>query len=272
MALQAPPDQLEVAGWAEALTVYRETAGRTGTPARPGTPARSGRRARPERPVRTRSRRPGWIPVPLGTRFAAAGAAAIALLGGGVAASYADSLPGVLQNFAHETLGAPGSQARPTPDASGRPVGPSVTGSATYGLCNAYLHAEAHGSASQQAVAFRNLEHAAGGADKVAMFCASVPHPGSASPASPPGRRVGQTRSTSGPGHHGKPTAPPGKPTAAPGRPTTPPGKPTATPGSGNGKGQGTGNASASAKASTNGKGNGGGTSTGNANGNRSGN
>ena len=267
MALQAPPDQLEVAGWAEALTVYREIAGRTGTPARPGTPVRSGR------PARTRSRRPRLIPVPLGTRFAAAGAAAIAVLGGGVAASYAGSLPGILQNFAHETLGAPaagGSQAGPTSDGSGGPVGPSVTGSAAYGLCNAYQHAEAHGTASQQAVAFRNLEQAAGGPGKVAAFCASVPHPGPASPASPPGRRVGQTRSTSVPGHHGKPSTMPGKPTSPPGKPTATPTKPTTTPG--NGKGQGSGTASASAQASTNGKGNGGGTSTGNANGNRSGN
>ena len=216
----------------------------------------------------------------LGTRFAAAGAAAIAVLGGGVAASYAGSLPGALQNFAHETLGAPAageSRAGPTPDASGRPVGPSVTGSAAYGLCNAYQHAEAHGTASQQAVAFRNLVNAAGGPDKVATFCASVPHPGPASPASPPGRRVGQTGSASAPGHHGKPTTPPGKPTATPGKPTAPAGKPTAPPGKptttpGNGKGQGNGTASASAKASVNGKGNGGGTSTGNANGNGSGN
>ena len=231
MALQAPPDQREVAGWGEALTVYREMASRPGTSAR----------LRPWRPARPASL--------LSARLAAAaGAAAIAVLGGGTAAAYTGSLPGALQKIAHEAIAAPDvrdSPATPTVPGSAHPAGPSVRGAAAYGLCNAYQHAEAHGAANQRAVAFRNLVYAAGGADKVAAYCASVSHPG---PTSPPGRRVGQMSSSANPGHGRKPTAPPGKPTAPPGKPTTPPGKPTARrasrppAGSGNGNGGGNGN------------------------------
>lgn len=232
-ALQAPPDQREVAGWGEALTVYRQMAGRPGTPGRP----------RPQR-------RPGLFASLLCARVAAAaGAVAVAALGSGVAAAYTGSLPAALQRIAHEALAAPGARvAVPTAEGSGHPAGPSVTGAAAYGLCNAYQH----GTASQRAVAFHDLVRAAGGADKVAAYCASVPHPG---PATAPGRRVGQTSSSANPGHGRKPTAPPGKPTKPPGKPSTPPGKPTASPGNGNGHGNGNGGG--------NGPGNGGGNGNG---------
>jgi hypothetical protein len=224
VALQAPPDRQEVAGWGQALTVYREIAGRPGMPARP------------------RSRRPRLIAAPLGARLAAAaGAAAIAVLGGGVAAAYTGSLPGALQKIAHEAIAAPAvhkSSATPTPQSSGHPAGPSVTSAAAYGLCNAYQNAEKHGNASQQSVAFRNLVNAAGGADRVAAYCASVPHPGATSP---PGRRVGQAVSPTDASHSRKPTTPPGKPTTPPGKPTTSPGKPTTSPGNGGGNGNGNG-------------------------------
>lgn len=213
VALQAPPDRQEVAGWGQALTVYREIAGRPGMPGRP------------------RSRRPRLIAPPLGARFAAAaGAAVIAVLGGGVAAAYTGSLPGALQKIAHEAIAAPGvreGSAAPTPPSSGHPAGPSVTGAAVYGLCNAYQHAEEHGNASQRSVAFRHLVNAAGGADQVAAYCASVPHSGATSP---PGRLVGQTVSPTDASHDQKPTTPPGKPTTPPGKPTKPPGKPTTPP------------------------------------------
>ena len=220
-ALQAPPDRREVAGWGQALTVYREIAGQPGLPGRP------------------RSRRLRLIAPPLGTRFAAAaGAAVIAVLGGGVAAAYTGSLPGALQKIAHEAIAAPGvreGSAAPTPQSTGLPVRPSITGAAAYGLCNAYQHAEKHGNASQRSVAFRNLVNAAGGADQVAAYCASVPHPGDTSP---PGRRVGQTVSPTDTRHGRKPTTPPGKPTAPPGKPTTSPGNKG---GNGNGNGNGPG-------------------------------
>ena len=211
VALQAPPDRREVAGWGEALTVYREMAGWPGTPGRP------------------RSRRPRSIASLLSARVAAAaGAAAIAAFGGGVAAAYTGSLPASLQKFAHAAFAAPDvhdSMARPTPEGTGHQVVPSVQDSAAYGLCNAYQHA----NASQRATAFRNLVNAAGGAGQVAAYCASVPHPGN-SGTSPPGRRVGQTASPTGTKHGQKPTAPPGKPTSTPGH------------GNGNGNGNGGGN------------------------------
>ena len=226
VALQAPPDRREVAGWGQALTVYREAAGQ---PVMPGRP---------------RSRRRLIAPRP-GARFAAAaGAAVIAVLGGGAAAAYTGSLPAALQRIAHQAIAAPGVRERsaaPTPRSSGRPAGPSITGAAAYGLCNAYRHAEEHGNANQQSVAFRNLVNAAGGAGQVAAYCASVPQPGASSP---PGRRVGQTISPTGASHGRKPTTPPGKPTTPPGKPTAPPGKPTASPGNGNGNGNGPGNQS----------------------------
>ena len=219
MALQAPPDRRELAGWEAALTVYREVAGHLETPGRP-------------RSRRPRSRRPRSIASLLSARVAAAaGAAAIAVLGGGAAAAYTGSLPASLQKFAHGAFAAPDvhdSTAWPSPEGTGHQVGPSVRDSAAYGLCNAYQHA----NASQRAAAFRNLVNAAGGADKVAAYCASVPHPGTSSP---PGRRVGQTASPTDTNHGRRPTAPPGKPTA-------PPGKPTTTPGNGNGGGNGNGN------------------------------
>jgi hypothetical protein len=199
-------------------------------------------------PGRPRSRRPRLIAAPLGARLAAAaGAAVIAVLGGGVAAAYTGSLPGALQKIAHEAIAAPGvreSSAAPTPQSSVHPAGPSVTGAAAYGLCNAYQDAEKHGNASQRSVAFRNLVNAAGGADQVAAYCASVPHPGATSQ---PGRRVGQTASPTDASHGRKPTTPPGKPTTSPGKPTTSPGKPTTPPGKpttspGNGGGNGNGN------------------------------
>ncbi|HLK77964.1 MAG TPA: hypothetical protein VKU77_30495 [Streptosporangiaceae bacterium] len=192
-ALQAPPDQREVAGWGEALTVYRDTAGRPGTHGRP------------------RTRRPRGVAAPLGTRLAAAAAAAaIAVLGGGAAAAYTGSLPSSLQKIAHEAIAAPRartSPAMPTAKGTPRPLGPSVTGNAAGGLCNAYQHAAEHGNASQRAVAFRNLVNAAGGADRVAAYCAAVQ---ASATASSPGRRVGQSASPAGTDHGRKPTTAPG--------------------------------------------------------------
>jgi len=220
VALQAPPDRREVAGWGEALTVYRETAGRPGTPGRP------------------RSRRPRPIASLLSARVAAAaGAAAIAVFGGGIAAAYTGSLPASLQKFAHGAFAAPGvhdSTAWPSPEGTGHQVVPSVRDSAAYGLCNAYQHA----NASQRAAAFRNLVNAAGGAGKVAAYCASIPHPGNPG-TSPPGRRVGQTASPADTKHGQKPTAPPGKPTTTPGN------------GNGNGNGNGGGNGSGNGHGNT---------------------
>jgi hypothetical protein len=217
-ALKAPADQREVAGWGQALIAYREVA------------------AGPEAASRSRWRR--RIAAPLGTKLAAvAGVAVVAVLGGGVAAAYTGNLPVTLQRVAHDTIAAPGvpvTRAAPTPGGPVHPVypvGPRATGSAAYGLCQAYQHAKEHGNASQRAVAFRNLVNAAGGSGQVAAYCAAVQHPGAANP---PGRRVGQPGATpTHPSHHGKPTT---APTTAPSH------------GNGNGNGGGNGNGNGNGK------------------------
>ena len=237
LALQSPPDRREIAAWGQALTEYREVAGRAAMTARPRTRHRAGT-----------GRRRGFAAA-LGARLvAAAGATALATLGAGVAAAYTGVLPASLQRFAHDTIAAPpvhASSAGPRAQHTSNPVGPSATGAAAYGLCQAYQQAQAHGSAAQKSVAFGNVARAAGGADQVSAFCASVKKPGAS--ASTPGRRAGQTASPSDTDHGRRPTAPPGKPTTAPGnKPTAPPGKPTAPPGKttaspGNGNGHGNG-------------------------------
>jgi hypothetical protein len=158
-------------------------------------------------------------------------------IGGLATAAYAKALPAALQSFAHTTIGAPAARtAAPAATArTGRgpsPVGPRATGHAAYGLCTAWAHAKAHGTRKQKAVAFRNLAAAAGGAGKVAAYCATVPHPG----ASPSKKPHGNGKPTSHPTPHGngKPTSHPtphgnGKPTSHPtphatGRPITLPG------------------------------------------------
>jgi hypothetical protein len=104
-------------------------------------------------------------------------------------------------------------------------VGPRATGKARYGLCTAYAHLKADGTARQKAVAFRNLATAAGGAANVTAYCAAVAHPGAAASGKPAGHSTGRPA-----GHPtGKPTThPTGHPS---GKPTThPTGKPTGHP------------------------------------------
>ena len=162
------------------------------------------------------------LTVLLTAKAAAAAAAAAVALGGVAAAAYTGTLPAPAQQFAHGVIGAPSSQPshRPaTPQPSYRPgapratpartdaVGPDATGPAAFGLCTAYAHAKAHGTASQKAVAFRNLAAAAGGAAKIAAYCTAVPHPGNSQPGQP----------TSAPTHPaGHPSHPTGKPSSHP--------------------------------------------------------
>ena len=216
-ALNAAPQDDELAGHARVLAEFRR---------RGGMPVHARRSAR---------RRSRLLTVLLTAKAAAAAAAAAVALGGVAAAAYTGTLPAPAQQFAHGVIGAPSSQPshRPaTPQPSYRPgapratpartdaVGPDATGPAAFGLCTAYAHAKAHGTASQKAVAFRNLAAAAGGAAKIAAYCAAVPHPGSAQsgqPAPAPARPAGP------PASH-----PAGKPSSQPaphpaGRPSTAP-------------------------------------------------
>jgi hypothetical protein len=168
-ALRAGPAGDELAGEAMALAEFRRSA---------GGPAVS--------PPARRRRRPLAGPL-LGARAAIAAAVAAVTLGGLATAAYAGVLPGPMQRFAHETIGAPaahgGSPAvRPPGDGHlvrhTNPVGPAVTGAAGHGLCTAYAHAQEHGTAVQRGVALRNLVKAAGGASHVTAYCRAVPDPG----------------------------------------------------------------------------------------------
>jgi len=192
-ALTARPTRDELAGEAAALAEFRS---RVGAPV----------------PVhRSRHRRHASLASLLSARAAAAAAVAALGLGGFATAAFAGALPAPAQQFAHHTFGAPpagGGQPTGThPAAAATPAGPDTTGPAAFGLCTAWSHAKAHGTPSQQAVAFRNLAAAAGGASKVAAYCAAVPHPGpSSSHAAHP---TGPPASHPTPHATGKPTSHP---------------------------------------------------------------
>jgi hypothetical protein len=143
----------------------------------------------------------------LGTKLAIAVAAGATGLGGLAAAAYAGALPESVQDFAHHTIAAPAANRQsPTssdqPTSSATPVGPDATGHAAFGLCTAYAHAKAHGDAASASIAFRNLATAAGGADQIGAYCATVARPGSS---------AAETHPTGHANSH-----PTGKPTALP--------------------------------------------------------
>ena len=168
-ALRVAPASDEAVGKAAALVQFRQQVGVS------------------SQPIRSRRRRPTLLSTLLSAKTAAAAAVAVVGLGGVATAAFADALPSAAQQLAHDTIGAPSPHAsssahagkKTNPGHNGTPVGPNVSGPAAFGLCNAYSHASHHGTATQKAVAFRNLQKAAGGAGNVASFCASVEHPGS---------------------------------------------------------------------------------------------
>jgi hypothetical protein len=194
-ALNEAPVSSELAALPSALAVFRSEIGR------PGQPARSRRR----RHARLGSR--------VSAKLAAAATAAAVTLGGAAAAAYAGVLPASVQELAHHTLGAPPAHPPAHPAHPVTPAGRRAAGHAGYGLCTAYAHLKAHGSARQQAVAFRNLATAAGGAANVTAYCAAAAHPGKAPPGKPDGHPTGK------PARHrtGKPARhPAGKPPGSP--------------------------------------------------------
>jgi hypothetical protein len=166
----------------------------------------------------------------LSAKLAAAAAAAAVALGGTAAAAYAGKLPAPMQKIAHDTIGAPKTPAaHPTSHGAPQPTPTALPGHAAYGLCTAYDHQKAHGSAAQQAVAFRKLAAAADGAEQVKAYCAGVAHPGSPSPRTPATHPAGKPSTLPS---HAAHTHPAGKPTSPPshGPATHPAGKPTSTP------------------------------------------
>ena len=216
-ALTAAPHDGELAGHARVLAEFR----------RRGLAVDTRRSAR---------RRRRSLTSLLTAKAAAVAAVAAVALGGVAAAAYTGTLPAPAQQFAHGVIGAPPPPGdRPgAPRPSHRPgapratparpdaAGPDAAGPAAFGLCTAYAHAKAHGTAAQKAVAFGNLAAAAGGAAKIAAYCAAVPHPGrsqSSQSASAPTHPAGQHASH----HTGKPSSQPkshpkGRPSSAPAR------------------------------------------------------
>jgi hypothetical protein len=211
-ALTAGPASDELAGEAAALVAFRD---------RPGT-FHSARRRHPARRRRHRRAASRFRLLPARTAAAAA-AAALAGLGGITTAAYAGALPAAVQRVAHDVIGAPAASA--TPATRRAPVGPDAAGRPAYGLCTAWAHAKAHGIRKQQAVAFRNLAAAAGGASKVTAYCAAIAHrraspPRRAHPASAP-HSSGKPSGLPAPHSSGKPSSVPaphssGKPSGVP--------------------------------------------------------
>ncbi len=178
------------------------------------------------------------------------GAAVLFALGGTAAAAYTGALPTGLQSVAHNVIGAPAAPARtvlplddPAPSVSptaptssspsgsvttGTPVGPDASGPAAYGLCTAWTAHQANGTTpDENSVAFKNLATAAGGADKIAAYCATVIEAKGKGSTTSPTALPTQTEA----GHTtGKPTAMPtpantdhanGKPSTLPTKKTT---------------------------------------------------
>jgi hypothetical protein len=187
------------------------------------------------KPVRT---------IVLGSRAAiVAGVVVVAAATG--AAAYTGSLPGSVQNAAHSVIGAPAADddqdsedvgddptgsptESPTETQTGTPtssasksngVGPDATGPAAFGLCNAW----SHGGLATTSVAYRNLAAAAGGADGIQAYCATVIKPGGGSTHGSPTSKPGHGSPTSHPGH-GSPSSHPNKTAHPKGSPTTHPG------------------------------------------------
>ena len=210
-ALHAAPVHSGVTAEANALAAFRDLVGR---------PAETAPRPRRRHPV---------LASLLSAKLAAAAAAAAITLGSAAAAAaYAGKLPAPVQNIAHDTIGAPKTPgAQPAHPAPPQPT--KTPGHAAYGLCTAFAHLRAHGSAAQRATAFRRLAAAAGGAAHVGTYCAGVAHPGSATRGATSGHPTGKPSTLPSPAQR---THPAGKPTMTPSHgPATPPaGKPTSAP------------------------------------------
>jgi hypothetical protein len=219
-AAAAPPSERELAGEAAAVAAFVRVRDAGSQP-------------------QTAARRRSMLATLLSTKLAAAAAAGALGFGGVAAAAYAGALPEPIQDFAHQTVGAPsadndqsspqgqgqdqrsGANENASGASSGEPVGPDATGSAMYGLCTAFAAEKAeNGTVDTTSVAYESLAKAAGGTDKIDEFCADVMRPGDGS---------GQTNAPAESGSSGE--HPTGPPTEVPdSAPTTPDGQPTGLP------------------------------------------
>ncbi len=100
-----------------------------------------------------------------------------ALVIGGVAAAATGTLPDAAQRLAHSMVSAAPAPAGDdhAQGSADSAKGPDVTGAAEAGLCNAYMAGKGGSNGGRNdSVAFKALEQAAGGADKVADYCKDV--------------------------------------------------------------------------------------------------
>jgi hypothetical protein len=230
-AAAGPPSDRELAGQKAAIAAF----------------ARERDAGRHRRPT-TAARRRSMLATILGTKLAAAAAAGAIGFGGLAAAAYAGALPEPIQDFAHQTVGAPaassdhsdpgnqGSAHRRSEASehantgqSSQPVGPDATGSANYGLCTAFAEEQAeNGRVDTSSVAYRALLDAAGGADNIDEFCAEVTAPTENAGAA--GDSSSQTQSST-PSDSSHPTGPPSDlPSGSQVTSQHPTGKPTGLP------------------------------------------
>jgi hypothetical protein len=154
--------------------------------------------------------------------------AALFGFGGLAAAAYAGTLPAPLQRLAHDIIAAPAPHPRPVTRPSA--ARPAVTGHSAYGLCIALARVEANGTAAQRAEAVTKLATAAGGADHVSAYCATVTHPARHVSTRPHQGPFGKSTMVPVPHGSGQPSGPPtshgaGKPGESHGT-----GKPTGLP------------------------------------------
>jgi hypothetical protein len=152
-ALRARPASDELVGETVALAEFR---------VRVGVSDPAGQRRR---------RRPSLL-TSLASAKAVAAAAVVALTLGGVAtAAYAGALPSSAQRIAHDLIGAPDGHKTATMTSATKPAHPGPHHFKVPAACIAFFRAERHGTAAQKAAAFKKLEMAAGGADKIAAYC-----------------------------------------------------------------------------------------------------
>ena len=206
-ALTAPPARSELAAEPAARAAYRAWFG-------PSAPAQGA--------CRRRHTGRGGL---LRARLAVVAAAALTL-GGVAAAAFAGVLPTPMQRVAHDVLAAPPARPGTRPERTRHPAHTAIpAGSAgpargAHSLCATYAQLKAHGSAQQEAVAFRHLAAAAGGPSGVTAYCAGLSHPGKVRPSAQASHPSGKSATI--PAH-----IPPGQAGAGPaltghGRPSQP--------------------------------------------------
>ena len=170
-ATAAPPSPDELAGESEAVSAFRAV-------------ARSSLH-------HAGSRRP-TVPTRFLSLKLAAAVAIAALSVAGVAGAATGTLPDAAQRVAHKMLGAAGvpsaddrgsrgggaSAGKPSSKSDNSPTGPDVTGPAKAGLCRAWAAGQGTANGGKaDSTAFEALAKAAGGADRIAAFCADVLKP-----------------------------------------------------------------------------------------------